>query len=156
MVRRKRCPTCGTIKKSGKLSCCARGGAWFKKCGDPGDNFEYTWFEGMEACKGKPISRVEPILTPSAATAPRMNCLQCGTMKPSGKLSCCARGGAWFKKCGDPGNSNVQHTWFEGMQACKGKPAHVRQIKTVARAGHNWPCVYLSKPLFMHCCIWTR
>ena len=46
------CPKCGTTKKSGKRSCCARGGAWFKKCGDVGDsNFEHTWGEGMEACK---------------------------------------------------------------------------------------------------------
>lgn len=33
-------------------------------------------------------------------------------------LSCCARGGAWFKKCGDPGDPDYDHTWFEGIQAC--------------------------------------
>ena len=48
----KGCPKCGTIKKSGKLSCCARGGAWFKQCGDVGDSsFGHTWVEGMQACK---------------------------------------------------------------------------------------------------------
>ena len=48
------CPKCGTTKKSGKLSCCARGGAWFKKCGDGGDTkFEHTWTEGIQACKSK-------------------------------------------------------------------------------------------------------
>ena len=47
-----KCPECGSINKSGKLSCCARGGAWFKKCGDAGNtNFDHTWAEGIEACK---------------------------------------------------------------------------------------------------------
>ena len=46
------CPKCGT-NKSGKLSCCARGGAWFQKCGDPGDSkFGHTWNEGIKACRG--------------------------------------------------------------------------------------------------------
>ena len=46
------CDECGTIKKSGKLSCCARGGAWFKNCGDVGDTkFDHTWIEGIQACK---------------------------------------------------------------------------------------------------------
>ena len=50
-AKRKECPKCATARKSGKLSCCARGGAWFKKCGDVGDaNFEYTWTEGFRAC----------------------------------------------------------------------------------------------------------
>ena len=48
------CPKCGTTKKSGKLSCCARDGAWFKNCGDAGDKkFDHTWVEGIEACKRK-------------------------------------------------------------------------------------------------------
>ena len=38
----------------------------------------------------------------------------------SGKLSCCARGGAWFENCGTSDNSNTEHTWVEGVQACKG------------------------------------
>ena len=47
------CPKCGIIKKSGKLSCCALGGAWFKQCGDDdGDAYlDHTWAEGIEACK---------------------------------------------------------------------------------------------------------
>ena len=49
-----RCPKCGAAKKSGKLSCCARGGAWFKNCGDVGDmKFDHTWAEGFQACKSK-------------------------------------------------------------------------------------------------------
>ena len=47
------CPKCGIIKKSGKHSCCARGGAWFKNCGEVGDTkFDHTWTEGIQACKG--------------------------------------------------------------------------------------------------------
>ena len=45
------CPKCGTVKKNGKLSCCAPGGAWFKKCGD-GQKFQHTWGDGIDACKG--------------------------------------------------------------------------------------------------------
>ena len=52
-------------------------------------------------------------------------CRKCGIIKQSGKLSCCARGGAWFKKCGDAGDSNFEHTWVEGIQACKGKSPRV-------------------------------
>ena len=49
--RSNECPKCATIKKSGKLSCCARGGTWFKKCGAVGDtNFDNTWVEGINAC----------------------------------------------------------------------------------------------------------
>ena len=48
------CPKCGTVKKSGKRSCCARGGGWFKNCGDVGDTkFDHTWAEGIQACKSK-------------------------------------------------------------------------------------------------------
>ena len=47
------CPKCGTFKKSGKRSCCARGGAWFKKCGDASDTkFDHTWIEGSRVCEG--------------------------------------------------------------------------------------------------------
>ena len=49
----RRCPKCGTIKKSGKRSCCARGGSWFKKCGDADDaEFDHTWTEGIGTCQG--------------------------------------------------------------------------------------------------------
>ena len=46
-------------------------------------------------------------------------CLKCGVIKKSGKLSCCARDGAWFNKCGDRGDSKFEHTWLEGIRACK-------------------------------------
>ena len=46
------CPKCAINKKSGKSSCCVRGGAWFNKCGEPGDSkFDHTWFEGNRVCK---------------------------------------------------------------------------------------------------------
>ena len=47
-------------------------------------------------------------------------CDECGTIKKSGKRSCCARGGAWFKNCGDVGGTKFDHTWVEGIQACQG------------------------------------
>ena len=48
------CPQCGSANKSGKRSCCARGGAWFQNCGDTGDTqFDHTWTEGIQACEGR-------------------------------------------------------------------------------------------------------
>ena len=48
------CLTCGAIKKSGKLSCCARGGSWFGNCGATGNTkFQYSWYEGIQACKAR-------------------------------------------------------------------------------------------------------
>ena len=64
------------------------------------------------------------VLLQSAAPAvttvkPSPVCAVCGIMKTSGARSCCVRGGAWFKKCGDPGDVRFEHTWTEGVQACK-------------------------------------
>ena len=50
----------------------------------------------------------------------RDECLICAISKKSGKRSCCARGGAWFKNCGDVGDIKFDHTWAEGMHICKG------------------------------------
>ena len=49
------CPRCGTIAKSGKPSCCGRGGSWFKSCGG-GSNTQHprTWYDGIQACKSRP------------------------------------------------------------------------------------------------------
>ena len=56
-------------------------------------------------------------------------CPKCGTKK-SGKPSCCAPDGAWFKNCGTDGDTQFDHTWLEGEQACERKlmhrPPHVR------------------------------
>ena len=46
-------------------------------------------------------------------------CPKCGTMKMSGKVSCCGRGGSWFGLCGSAGKTQLRHTWHEGIQACK-------------------------------------
>ena len=56
--------------------------------------------------KAKPISSI---------------CVECGTIMKSAKLSCCGRGGAWFGNCGSGTNSNLGHTWQEGIQVCKGR-----------------------------------
>ena len=48
------CPKCGTFRRSGTMSCCAPGGAWFKNCGGVGNrNIDHRWSEGVEACKRK-------------------------------------------------------------------------------------------------------
>ena len=54
------------------------------------------------------------------ATRNNKHCSKCGSTKQSGKQSCCARGGAWFENCGDVGDTQFDHTWAEGIQACKG------------------------------------
>ena len=63
------------------------------------------------------------VSTPSitSATANTLTCSKCGTFRQSGRVSCCAPGGAWFKKCGGVGNINVDHMWSEGVEACKRK-----------------------------------
>ena len=60
------------------------------------------------------------VATPPITVKPSTTCPMCGTIKKSKKLSCCARGGAWYNKCGDEGDSNFDHTWTEGVQACRG------------------------------------
>ena len=51
-------------------------------------------------------------------------CRACGAVRKSNKLSCCARGGSWFGNCGGAGNVHLGHTWYEGIQACKGRQFH--------------------------------
>ena len=59
-------------------------------------------------------------------TTRNLLCRTCGMTAKSGKLSCCARGGSWFGKCGATGNTKLPHTWHEGIQACE-----AREPKTV-------------------------
>ena len=48
------CSKCGIIAKSGKGSCCGRGGSWFRNCGSAGNTkLHHTWFEGIQACKAR-------------------------------------------------------------------------------------------------------
>ena len=52
------CPKCVTIAKSGKPSCCGRGGSWFRNCGGGGNKrFKHTWKEGIYACKARSRSK---------------------------------------------------------------------------------------------------
>ena len=65
------------------------------------------------------VSTEEPATTSEFALSDGNGCPVCGTSKKSGKRSCCARGGAWFKNCGDVGDTKLDHTWAEGVQACE-------------------------------------
>jgi len=108
-AKNKACSKCGKFTKSGRVSCCAPGGAWYQKCGGAANSkFDYSWIEGVEACKP---TAAKPIVA--------SGCLECGTIQKSGKLSCCARGGSWFGDCAATANAKVKHTWYEGIQACK-------------------------------------
>ena len=57
----------------------------------------------------------------TSTIASTMLCPKCGSFAKSGRASCCAPGGAWYKNCGGAGNRNADHSWFEGAQACKRK-----------------------------------
>ena len=52
--------------------------------------------------------------------ASSITCRKCGTEK-SGKPSCCGPDGAWFKNCGDVGDTRFDHTWSEGIRTCNRK-----------------------------------
>ena len=55
----------------------------------------------------------------STSTGVRLVCPKCGSAKKSGKRSCCALGGAWFRNCGNSGDTQFDHTWAEGIKACE-------------------------------------
>ena len=61
-------------------------------------------------------------MIPAVTTRIASGCPKCGIMKKSGRNSCCGRGGSWFNNCGGAGNANFDHTWFEGLQACRAWP----------------------------------
>ena len=66
------CPTCGTITKSGKMSCCGRGGSWFGDCGSAGNaDIGHTWSEGIRACKLRQFQTV--VGQQQRASQPNMN-----------------------------------------------------------------------------------
>ena len=48
-------------------------------------------------------------------------CFKCGTFAKSGKVSCCAPGGSWFKNCGGAEDAEVHHKWSQGVEACARK-----------------------------------
>ena len=57
----------------------------------------------------------------STTSAGANMCPKCGTFEKSGRVSCCAPGGAWYQNCGGADNRHVDHTWIEGMEACQRK-----------------------------------
>ena len=62
------CPKCGTIGKSGKSSCCGRGGSWFRNCGSAGNRkFRHTWSEGILTCKTRAQWKAVRSRQPNAA-----------------------------------------------------------------------------------------
>ena len=65
---------------------------------------------------------------PTTTMAISSVCLKCGTIGKSGKMSCCGRSGSWFGNCGRAANSKLDHTWHEGIQACKTWPQSKRAI----------------------------
>merc|ERR1711937_803226 len=58
----------------------------------------------------------------------RSLCSKCGTIERSGKVSCCGRGGSWYRNCGSASNAKVDHTWCDGIQACKERRQSRRAI----------------------------
>merc|ERR1712224_744320 len=55
----------------------------------------------------------------TSVSARMVICSKCAIFKKSGRVSCCAPGGAWYHNCGDGGDSNTGYSWFEGVRACK-------------------------------------
>ena len=52
----------------------------------------------------------------------RFTCQQCGTIRKSGKPSCCAHGGSWFGKCGSAVDEQVSYSWSQGLRVCNAQP----------------------------------
>ena len=52
-------------------------------------------------------------------------CPECGIIRKTGKLSCCARGGSWFRTCSAAGDTSLGHTWKEGIAVCKARQSRV-------------------------------
>ena len=72
------------------------------------------------------------------ATNNKMGCAQCGTFSKSGRVSCCAPGGAWYKRCGGVGNRNADHRWFDGTKTCKRMfKANANDIESSHRANRD-------------------
>ena len=82
----------------------------------------------------------------STSVASSTQCPKCGLSKKSGKRSCCSRGGAWFNKCGDAGDSRFEHTWVEGIQACQSKSSAGVRLTTCMHCGGYWSPTVLRSP----------
>ena len=75
--------------------------------------------------------------TPFSTASTSLLCSKCAISKQSGKPNCCVRGGAWFKNCGDPGDPDFDHTWFEGSQACKDSSSFSGKAQSQVMSGHG-------------------
>ena len=64
-------------------------------------------------------------------------CPKCGTIQKSGKASCCAPGGSWFKNCGGSGNTKLGHTWYEGIHVCKARLQSKTAVGQESGAAHQ-------------------
>ena len=82
-----------------------------------------------------------PATTSLSAVSRTRGCLKCGSGRKLGVLSCCARGGTWFKKCGDARDTEFDHTWAEGIKACKSFTTAIKSSVDV-KLPHGGAIVY--------------
>ena len=84
---------------------------------------EFKCENSCEECGNTPgnASDARPSLFYSLHKCPPLSvCRKCGYLK--GALSCCGKGGSWFKKCGRADNPKFKHTWSDGTKACEITP----------------------------------
>ena len=51
--------------------------------------------------------------------------------------NCCGGGGAWFNKCGNPDDSEFNHTWSEGIGACSAEVGSIIMSEVIDSTSHN-------------------
>ena len=91
----------------------------FRTCKYSSDVIEYCCHCFFCDITGNMPAEVPAIPTRMSTSRASTGCAKCGTVKRSGKFSCCSRGGAWFKNCGNIGDARFNHTWTEGIQVCR-------------------------------------
>ena len=79
------------------------------------------------------FDRQRPKIKTGAMAIASLGCPKCVVLKKSGKSSCCGRGGSWFNRCGSDGSAHHDHTWTEGIQACR----HWVESKRPAGSSHT-------------------
>ena len=94
---------------------------WDEESDDEEFNLGEEINEGYNAAERELKARTPSTLAVASTIAHAMKCSKCGTFKKSGRVSCCAPGGAWYKNCGGSSNKNAVRTWFEGVNGCKRK-----------------------------------
>merc|ERR1712032_235797 len=68
-----------------------------------------------------PIATLVSTSAFTSMTATTITCPKCGSFAKSGRVSCCAPGGSWYKNCGGATNKHADHRWFDGVEACKAR-----------------------------------